>query len=82
MFLHIGSQTIIPKDSIEAILNIRTVGVSSTTKDFLKRREKRDIRRVDKKRARSLILTSKREVFFSPIETQTLKRRFERRLFL
>lgn len=82
MFLHVGSQVVILMNSIEAIFNLRTAGLSHTTKEFLTKKEKmRAIRRVGKKNQKSFILDSKGEVILSPIETSTLRKRFERGIF-
>lgn len=82
MFLHVGSQVVILMNSIEAIFNLRTTGLSHATKEFLAKKEKRRaVRRVGKKNQKSFILDSKGEVILSPIETSTLRKRFERGIF-
>lgn len=82
MFLHVGSQVVVWMDSIEAIFNLRTTGLSNATKEFLAKKEKkRAIRRVGKKNQKSFILDFRGEIIFSPIETPTLRKRFERSFF-
>ncbi|HAV43557.1 TPA: DUF370 domain-containing protein [bacterium] len=80
MFLHIGSQIVISIDSIEAILNIKTIGVSGITREFLNKKKK-NIRRIDKNPPKSIILTSKKDIIFSPIQISTLKKRFKKGYF-
>ena len=82
MFLHVGSQIAIWKGTIEAILDIKTIGMSKATKEFLAKKEKkRGVRYVGKKSHKSLILNSNEEIVLSPIETPTLRKRFERSFF-
>lgn len=82
MFLHIGSQFVLWEGSIIGVFNIRTTTTSQITKEFLLEREKkRSLIRITKKGSKSFILTDKKEVFFSPIESSTLIRRLKKRFY-
>ncbi|NPV27966.1 MAG: DUF370 domain-containing protein [Firmicutes bacterium] len=76
MFLHLGGDTIIPKEELIAILDLETTSKAEATKDFLEMaRDEGFIRYVGEKgKEKSFVITSK-YVYYSPISSMTLIKR-------
>lgn len=76
MFLHLGGDTIVPKDELVAILDLETTNKSEATKEFLEIAQEEDfIRWVGEKgKEKSFVITSK-HVYYSPISSVTLIKR-------
>lgn len=79
MFIHIGENTVIPEESIIAIIDMESVSISEDTKQFLKTAEEEGfVTRITGDRPKSFILAEidkKSVVYFSPISSITLCKR-------
>ena len=75
MFLHIGSDVVVPYREVIAILDAELLKRSQAVRDLvaLQELEKR-VRDVAEGRPRSIVLTD-RGIYLSPISTLTLRRR-------
>lgn len=78
MFLHVGGDTVINLSRVIAILDLKSAATGSDTRDFLAscRQEKTVLDITLDGKPKSLVITD-RELYLSPISSQTLKRRGE-----
>lgn len=79
MFLHIGSDVVIPLKNVIAILDIETTTLSKDTRDFLKTAEEEGfIETISEDLPRSFVITEeekKSKIYLSPISSVTLQKR-------
>ena len=78
MFLHLGSNIVIAKNEIVAILSLDASRMSAVNSEFLSscQNESRLVEVAEKGKEKSLVLTAVRG-FLSPISASTLARRIE-----
>lgn len=76
MFLHLGGDTIVPKNEVVAIIDLDSATKAEATREFIQVAEEEGFisQIADKSKVKSLILTSKK-IYFSPISSITLKKR-------
>ncbi len=79
MFLHIGSDVVIPLKNVIAILDIETTTLSKDSRDFLKTAEEEGfIEAISTDLPRSFVITEedkKSKIYLSPISSVTLQKR-------
>lgn len=79
MFLHIGSDVVIPLKNVIAILDIETTTLSKDSRDFLKTAEEEGfIETISEDLPRSFVITEedkKSKIYLSPISSVTLQKR-------
>lgn len=79
MFLHIGSDVVIPLKNVIAIFDIETTTLSKDTRDFLKTAEEEGfIETISEDIPRSFVITEedkKSKIYLSPISSVTLNKR-------
>jgi hypothetical protein len=79
MFLHIGSDVVIPLKNVIAILDIETTTLSKDTREFLKTAEEEGfIETISEDLPRSFVITEedkKSKIYLSPISSVTLQKR-------
>ncbi len=79
MFLHIGSDVVIPLRNVIAILDIDTTTLSKDSRDFLKTAEEEGfIETISDDLPRSFVITEedkKSKIYLSPISSVTLQKR-------
>ncbi|NLK87820.1 MAG: DUF370 domain-containing protein [Clostridiaceae bacterium] len=79
MFLHIGSDVVIPLRNVIAILDIETTTLSRDSREFLKTAEEEGfIEAVSEDLPRSFVITEedkKSKIYLSPISSVTLQKR-------
>lgn len=79
MFLHIGSDIVIPLKNIIAILDIDTTTLSKDTREFLKTAEEEGfVHTISEDIPRSFVITEeekKSKIYLSPISSVTLQKR-------
>lgn len=76
MFLHIGSDVMVPAKEIIAIINLETIRKGEATWEFLSiaEGERRIEAVVPKNKAKSVVITDSK-VYLSPISSNTLRNR-------
>ncbi len=79
MFLHIGSDVVIPLRNVIAILDIDTTTLSKDSRDFLKTAEEEGfIETISDDLPRTFVITEedkKSKIYLSPISSVTLQKR-------
>lgn len=80
MFLHLGSDKIIPKKEVIAILDYKK-GTSAITREFIQiARDEGFVESIsDPNKEKSYVITTEK-IFISPISCNTLKKRFQEAL--
>lgn len=75
MFLHLGGETVVLKEDIIAILDIRTKQAVST-KEFIEiSSDEGFIRQISESGKEKSIVVTTKDIFISPISCSTLKKR-------
>ena len=76
MFIHLGGDTVVPKEEVIAILNLKLVNKSDINREFMGlAKEEGFISSItDNAASKSFIITTKK-IFLSPISPSTLKKR-------
>ncbi len=76
MFIHLGGDTVVPKEEVIAILNLQLVNKSDINREFMELAEDDGFITsiTDNATPKSFIITTKK-IFLSPISPTTLKKR-------
>lgn len=74
MYLHIGSDMIVPYKDIIAIIDLNSSGRSAGTKDFLKKNGHKSIKDNKVKKYKSCVITIEK-IYYSTISSITLQKR-------